>query len=122
MSKQDPTIRSLLGELETPAPPPALRRLALQAAAEALSREPVPDLWTRLWESRGLRLVWAACVIVLIAGHVLISLPPVTPAEVIPVPVTSPLVAAADPELFDEIGELPRLQLTAQPLIGGGRS
>jgi len=30
-----------------------------------------PDLWSRIWNQRGLRLAWAAAVVLLLAGHVL---------------------------------------------------
>lgn len=125
MSKHDPSISTLLGDLETPAPPPALRRMALQAAAEALDHEPSAGLLARIWESRGLRLAWVACVVVLLAGHLLVSLYPMAPVEVADTVTPAPLntmVAVTDPELVDEIGELPRLQLSTTPLTGRGQS
>jgi len=41
------------------------------AAAGEMKME-APDLWTRLWNQPGLRLAWAAAVVLLLAGHVLL--------------------------------------------------
>ena len=63
----------LLG-LAPPAPPPELRKRVLATAASA--RLEPPDLWARIWASRGLRLGWASAVLLLSAGHLALSLRP----------------------------------------------
>jgi hypothetical protein len=64
-----PMDERLFEGLEPPAPPPQLRSRVLAAARE-LKTEKL-DLWTRIWNQPGLRLVWAAAVVLLLAGHVL---------------------------------------------------
>lgn len=71
--REDPSIERGLDRLRLPGPPPELRERVLRAATRALDEAPVPDLWSRLWENRGLRLAWAACLVTLITGHVVIS-------------------------------------------------
>lgn len=72
MNPDDP-VRTLLGGLERPAPPPELEGRTLAAAAQALAEPPVPDLWERLWSSHALRLAWATALLALTAGHVALS-------------------------------------------------
>lgn len=59
----------LLGGSRPPAPPEALRSRVLGAAAAA---RPKPDRWADLWHHRGLRLGWAAAVVLLLAGHLVL--------------------------------------------------
>jgi hypothetical protein len=60
----------LLEELVPPDPPPELRARVLAAARAAAAEESTADVWTRIWESRWLRVVWVTSVVALIAGHV----------------------------------------------------
>ena len=53
------------------APLPDLRERVLMAAAAALAREP-RGRWTRIWESRRLRISWAAAVALLAAANLLV--------------------------------------------------
>lgn len=66
-------VERLLDGLDPPQPPPELRSRVLAAARQRTDSESVPDLWSRLWNHSGLRLAWAASVVLLLAGHVLIE-------------------------------------------------
>jgi hypothetical protein len=78
--RNDPVVERLFDGLE-PAPPPAeLRSRALNAARARSALQPDADLWSRLWNHRGLRLAWAAAVVVLLAGHIVVSSPGLGPA------------------------------------------
>ena len=74
--KKDPAAERLFEGLE-PAPPPAeLRSRTLQAARSRAGVEADEDLWSRLWNHRGLRLAWAASAAAsLLAGHIAMSPP-----------------------------------------------
>jgi hypothetical protein len=114
MSKQAPLIDSLLGDLDTPEPPSELRNMVLQATAETLNRAPATDIWTRIWESRPLRLAWVATVSVLIAGHLAVTV-------VQPQPEQAALTASNSTEIDQELNEivqLPRLRLAARSMSG----
>jgi hypothetical protein len=71
--ERDAVFERLMGTLEPPQPPPDLRSKALAAARARMSAEPIPDIWSRVWNHRGLRLAWAAAVVLLVAGHALIA-------------------------------------------------
>ena len=104
--------------LRPPAPPPELRRKVLRTAAEALAAEPTRDIWTRVWESRPLRLAWAASVLILLAGHLLVSAhaPWRGAARSHPSAETS---REAGRELATVV-TLPPIDETAEPLAGTG--
>jgi hypothetical protein len=38
-----------------------------------MTDEVVPDLWSRIWNHRGMRLAWASAVVLLVAGHILVG-------------------------------------------------
>jgi len=107
----------LLDALKPPQPPPELRDRSLRAATDVLRRPPVPDRWTRIWESRPLRLAWAAAVAGLLVANTLI---PTTPR---PAPATAQgfslhqLSRAAEDEIR-AIATMPRLDLNARSLSG----
>jgi hypothetical protein len=63
-----------LGGLQPPEPPRELRGRVLDGARTAYLSESRPDLWSRIWSSRGLRLAWAATVVGLLAANVALSL------------------------------------------------
>ena len=67
---RDPMDERLFGGLEPPRPPTDLRSRVISAARQHMGTES-PDLWSRIWNQRGLRLAWAAAVVLLLAGHVL---------------------------------------------------
>ena len=107
-----------LAGLAPPGAPPELRARVLAASRAALLAEPEPrDRWKTLWESRPLRLAWAASFLLLLAGHAVL----VHPSRPRPEAATLPLsrsVSEADAELA-AIGHLPRLDPDAQPLSAG---
>jgi hypothetical protein len=59
--------------LEPPQPPPELRERVIQDAQEHSAVAPLPDAWTRIWESSWLRLAWAASVFLLLAGNLVLA-------------------------------------------------
>jgi len=63
----------LLEGLEPPQPPADLRPRALAAARRRMAETPVSDLWSSIWHHSGLRFAWAATVVLLLAGHALVS-------------------------------------------------
>lgn len=95
--------------LSVPGPPEALREAILGKAREALAREPVPDAWTRIWESRPARLAWATCVAGLVVANLIVAPRPAGSGE------TSLVVrdqgrAAAEDEVA-RLARLPRLDV-----------
>ncbi len=72
-NKDHVDLERLLPGLEPPPPPAGLRVRAVAAARERMAAAPAPDLWSRIWNNRGLRLAWAGAVALLLAGHVLVG-------------------------------------------------
>jgi hypothetical protein len=111
--------------LEPPVPPPTLRARVLKSARETLEREAARDIWTRVWESRPLRVAWAAATLILLAAHLAVPARP-------PARDRGASEPAAAPE-FDPGGELaavaglsplnedllPRLEAPADPPAAG---
>jgi len=108
--------KDLLERFETPDPPAGLRARSLAAARLAMAQPaPRPDRWTRLWQSRAARLAWAAAVVVLVLGHVALSMPP-HPTTVRPG--TSLLLAGSIPDLeLAATVTLPRLRSNRLPQL-----
>jgi hypothetical protein len=71
--ERDAVVERLMARLEPPQPPPDLRSKALAAARARMSAEPTPDIWSRIWNHRGLRLSWVTAVVLLLAGHAIVS-------------------------------------------------
>jgi hypothetical protein len=107
-------LERLLAGLEPPPPPAGLRVRAVAAARERMAAAPDPDLWLRIWNHRGLRLAWAAAVVLLLAGHVLVS------SRLGAVFTPNPPVLAGDQrdEQFLDILRQVRINADAQPSIG----
>ena len=70
MNEEPGSVERLLAGLGPPEQPRGLQERTLRGAREALAREAGRDLWTRIWESRPLRLAWAATVAVLVICHI----------------------------------------------------
>jgi hypothetical protein len=70
--ERDAVVERLMERLEPPSPPTDLRSKALAAARARMSAEPIPDIWSRVWNHRGLRLAWAAAVVLLVGGHAMV--------------------------------------------------
>ncbi len=106
--------------------PPALPehlRAAVLAAAER-SWDARPDLWTRLWESRSARLTWAAAVVALAVGNLLLPNPEPRPAAAGARTTgggPETLARPAEPELEEATGTL-RLRITRLTWVGEGTS
>jgi len=121
-----PNRTPLPPELAPPAPPRALRERALAAARESWGSgaEParVPDRWTRAWESRPLRLAWAAAVVALLAGHLLLpraaSTKPPAAARAAAVPPAAVEAQRPARVSFAESLSLPPIDLSTRPWIG----
>lgn len=106
----------LLEDLQPPAPPAGLRERTLGAATEALGRSPA-EPWTRIWESRPLRLAWAAAVAGLLLAHSLIpTVPRPAPAAAQGFPLHH--LSQSTEEEIRVIATLPRLDLDARSLSG----
>ena len=69
--ERDPVVKRFLEGLEVPAPPPQLRARVLRTAQK--KQAGTVDVWTRIWSHRGLRFAWAAAVVLLLAGHVVVG-------------------------------------------------
>jgi hypothetical protein len=109
--------RLLLG-MSPPTPPPELRKRVLAAAGSRAARLERPDLWARIWASRGLRLGWASAVLLLSAGHLALSLRP-------DAGVTTPraLLAAhhAGHQLLIDLSR-EKISASVQPMVGKSRA
>ena len=71
-NENDPAVDRLMRGLEPPSPPTDLRSKALSAARTRMAGEPATDVWSMIWNSRGIRLAWAAAVVLLVAGHAMV--------------------------------------------------
>ena len=69
--ERDAVVERLMNGFEPPQPPPDLRSKVLAAAHARMAAESTPDIWSRVWHHRGIRLAWAAAVVLLVAGHAL---------------------------------------------------
>jgi len=115
MTNEEPRdLDRLLAGFEPPPPPSDLRALTLTVARESLADAPAPDLWSRIWDNRGLRLAWAAAVVLLLVGHVLVS------SKLGPAVSTRPpaLAGNAPDERFLEILRPVEINGDAHPTIG----
>jgi hypothetical protein len=70
--ERDQVVERLMDGLEPPQPPPELRSKTLAAARKQMEAEALPNVWSRVWNHRGLRLAWAAAAVLLLTGHVLL--------------------------------------------------
>ena len=71
-NERDPVVDRLMEGLEPLQPPPDLRSTVLDAARARIVAEPVADVWSMIWNNRGIRLAWAAAVVLLVAGHAMV--------------------------------------------------
>lgn len=106
-SEDQPT----LSDFGVPRPPEDLRERVLRAARAARP----DDFWTRLWNSRAVRLAWTTSVLALVVAHGL-----VTVRDRRPSPGGTGSMASArrlDGEVA-EITRLPRLRLDSGSRLG----
>jgi hypothetical protein len=121
MTRETDSARTSANPLEGLAPPgapPELKARVLAASRAALRTEPArPDRWSLLWANRPLRLAWAASILLLLAGHVVLVRPNHPQIEAAARP-PSRSASEADAELA-AIGRLPRLDPDARSLRTG---
>ena len=109
------SVEKLLAALQPPEPAPALQERVLSGARDALTREAGRDAWTRIWESRPLRITWAVAVVVLVICHAGITeLRSVSARDGTQ---TAGAAREGNGELA-AIARLPRLDGDARPLLG----
>jgi hypothetical protein len=113
--EKDPFVERLVGGLGPPQPPPELRSRVLAAARGQAPAEPEAEVWSKLWNHRGLRLAWAATVFVLLAGHVLIMLG--NGASLGPVEPTLVAENRVDEQFVDMLRPS-RISDNVQPIVG----
>jgi hypothetical protein len=111
-----PGDRPLAG-LRPPHAPPALEAQVLRSAREALARPTAGAPWVRVWESRPLRLAWAATVSVLVVA-ILLGAPSRPAGPRIPVTTSAAQPAHRGAGELGGILALPRLDGSVRPLIG----
>jgi hypothetical protein len=70
MNHHDDRLNHFLNLLDQLDPPASLRERALAMAEQAMGERERPDAWRSIWESRSLRLAWAALVVLLLAANV----------------------------------------------------
>jgi len=110
---RDPTIERLFQRFGPPAPPPQLRSRVLAAARE--KKAETPDLWSRIWNHRGLRLAWATAAVLLLAGHLLVI--PQTGAVLSPVDPDMIAENRVDEQFLDLLRPI-RISADVQPIVG----
>lgn len=103
-----------LERFRVPDPPSELRGKVMAAAVKAMQEERKPDRWTEVWESRPLRVAWAASVSTLILAN--LFLPPGRPGLSERGAGSMAELAENDENGLAEIANLPRLRLDALPL------
>jgi hypothetical protein len=93
-------------DLAPPEPSPELRARILVAARRAMAgRGEIADPWIRIWRSRPVRLGWAAILVALVLGHVLVGVA----ERSVPAPARVGLVGEATDTELAEVVELARL-------------
>ena len=113
--ERDAVVERLMNGFEPPQPPPDLRSKVLAAAHARMAAESTPDIWSRVWHHRGIRLAWAAAVVLLVAGHALFvpgngnEFRPIDPALIAEHRVDEYLVEMLRPT---------RISDNAQPILG----
>jgi hypothetical protein len=70
---RDREDKSLFDGLQPMQLPSDLRSRVVPAARARMTDEVVPDLWSRIWNHRGIRLAWASAVVLLLAGNAYVA-------------------------------------------------
>ncbi len=114
-SERDPFVERMMKGFEPPPLPAELRSRVLSAARAQMAGEAAPDVWSAIWNNRGIRLAWAGAAALLLAGHVFL------------VPSNGAVPSRVDPGLVAEnrvdeqfVDMLRPVQISAdvQPIIG----
>jgi hypothetical protein len=104
----------LIEGLEPPRAPTGLRTRVLEAARDHMETKS-PDPWSRIWSHRGIRLAWAATVVLLLAGHAIVA----PPKGAVFTRVNPALVAETSvDEQFADILRPVRISANVQPIVG----
>jgi len=74
-----------------------------------------PDLWTRIWNQRGLRLAWVAAVVLLLAGHGLVI--PGNGVEIVQFDLDLVAENRVDEQFVDLLRPV-RISENAHPIVG----
>jgi hypothetical protein len=115
MKHEPEVVERLLAGLSPPEPPPGLQERTLRGARQVLTREAARDVWTRIWESRPLRIAWAVSVVVLVLCH--FSITELRSVSGKAGTQTAGVARDGNGELA-AIARLPRLDGNARPLLG----
>jgi hypothetical protein len=112
--ERDPFVDGLMKGLEPAKPPAALRSRVLAAARDHMETKS-PDRWSRIWRHRGIRLAWAATVVLLLAGHAIIA-----PRKGAVFTRVNPALVAETrvDEQFVDILRPVRISANVQPIVG----
>lgn len=107
-------VDRLIEDLEPPRAPIGLRTRVLAAARDHMETMS-PDRWSRIWSHRGIRLGWAATVVLLLAGHAIVA-----PRKGTVFTRVNPAVVAVTrgDEQFADILRPVRISANVQPIIG----
>lgn len=110
---RDPVVKRLFEGLEPPPPPSQLRSRVLTAAGKKGTE--TPDLWTRIWNQRGLRLAWAATVVLFLTAHLLVG-----PRNGTGVTQVEPAMVAENrpDEQFADIFRPVQISANVKPIVG----
>jgi hypothetical protein len=122
MSHDPPPDEFPFAGLTPPDPPAEMREKVLAVARRALAREAVPDVWTRIWESRPLRIAWAVAAVLLVIANVGISMRRPSGRAVVS-RTEARTGAEAEREAARELAAvvaLPPIDESVQPLAGRG--
>jgi len=114
-NERDPAVDRLMRGLEPPAPPPDLRSRALAAARNSVADATTSDVWSTIWNNRGIRLAWAGVAALLLAGHVFL-----VPANGAPSIRVDPSLVAENrvDEYVVEMLRPVRISADVQPIFG----
>ena len=110
----DAFVDRLIEGLEPARPPADLRSRTLAAARDQMETT-FSDRWSSIWSHRGIRLAWAATVVLLLAGHVIVA--PGKGAVFTRVNPASVAETRVD-EQFADILRPVRISANVQPIVG----
>jgi hypothetical protein len=108
---KDPAVDRWLDGLEPLRPPAELRSRVIAAARDRMASAEVSDWWSATWHNRGFRLAWTAAVVLLLAGHVVISSGGFSTSS------TRPAARGGDPYLAAMI-QPTKIAAQVRPMIG----
>jgi len=110
----DAFVDRLIEGLEPPRAPTGLRTRVLAAARDHMETKS-PDRWSRIWSHRGIRLAWAATVVLLLAGHAIVA-----PRKGAVFTRVNPVLVAETrvDEQFADILRPVRISANVQPIVG----